>query len=173
MDDLVTERLVLHPLSVAEAEALLAGEPSGAGWAPGYPSDADLAGAKRYIATCLHAGDPHPFGAYEIRRRADGLAIGGLGFHGAADENGTVTIGYGLVPAAQGRGYATEALRGLLEYAREAGASSVEGDTDHHNVASQRVMAAAGMRLVGEDERLKYYRISWEKGLRRRLTVEP
>jgi len=168
MDDLATDRLVLHPLSVGEAEALVAGEPSGAGWARGYPTDADLAGAQRYLATCVHAGDPRPFGTYEIRRRQDGLAIGGLGFHGAADENGTVTIGYGLVPSVQGRGYATEAVRGLLEFARDIGVRSVEGDTDHGNIASQRVMAAAGMKLVAEDDRLKYYRISWRKPVARR-----
>src|SRR5437868_2380083 len=109
MHDLETDRLVLHLLSVTEAEGLIEGKPSGAGWAPGYPTDSDLAGARRYLATCVHAGDPRPFGVYEIRRREDGLAIGGLGFHGAADESGTVMIGYGLIPSAQGKGYATEA----------------------------------------------------------------
>ncbi|TDD79002.1 GNAT family N-acetyltransferase [Actinomadura rubrisoli] len=161
MDDLVTDRLVLHPLSITEAEALIEGVPSGAGWARGYPTDSDLAGARRYLATCVHAGDPRPFGAYEIRRREDGLAIGGLGFHGAADENGTVTIGYGLVSAAQGKGYATEALRALLEFARRSGVAAVEGDTDHGNIASQRVMAAAGMEFVSSDDRHRYYRITW------------
>ncbi|WP_131739383.1 GNAT family N-acetyltransferase [Actinomadura roseirufa] len=173
MNDLVTERLLLHPLSVSEAEGLVAGEPSGTGWAPGYPTDADLAGARRYLETCRHVGDPYPFGAFEIRRRDDGLAVGGLGFHGAADEKGTVTIGYGLIPAAQGKGYAKEALRGLLEFARENGVSAVEGDTDLGNIASQRVMAAAGMVLVGTDDRLMYYRISFENRLRPRHTVEP
>ncbi|QXJ20652.1 GNAT family N-acetyltransferase [Actinomadura graeca] len=170
--DLETDRLVLHPLSVTEAEMLIEGEPSGAGWARGYPTDSDLAGARRYLATCVHAGDPRPFGAYEIRRREDGLAIGGLGFHGDADENGTVTIGYGLVPSARGKGYATEALRGLLAFARARGISAVEGDTDHGNVASQRVMTAAGMEFVGADDRTRYYRITWENRLHGGNTVQ-
>ncbi|MBT2211190.1 GNAT family N-acetyltransferase [Actinomadura sp. NEAU-AAG7] len=170
--DLETERLVLHPLTIAEAEGLTEGRPSGAGWAPGYPTDSDLAGARRYLATCVHAGDPQPFGAYEIRRREDGLAIGGLGFHGAADERGAVTIGYGLIPSAQGKGYATEALRGLLRFARDSGVTAVEGDTDLGNVASQRVMAAVGMEFVGADDRLMYYRITWENRLRAPHTVE-
>ncbi|WP_406386701.1 GNAT family N-acetyltransferase [Streptomyces sp. NBC_00211] len=59
------------------------------------------------------SGDPAPFGAYEIRRRADGLTIGGAGFHGPADAAGVVTVGYGLVPAARGRGHPAEALRAL------------------------------------------------------------
>jgi hypothetical protein len=53
-------------------------------------------------------------GNYEIRRREGGQAIGGVGFCGPADENGRVTIGYGLIPSARGQGYASEALRGLL-----------------------------------------------------------
>lgn len=87
--------------------------------------------------------------------------IGGLGFHGAPDENGHVTIGYGLVPSAQGMGYASEALRALLRFARDQGVSCVHGDTDLDNLASQRVMEAVGMRLVKEDEQLKHYRIDW------------
>jgi RimJ/RimL family protein N-acetyltransferase len=162
MDDLVTARLVLHPLSPAEATRVAAGEPdSGARWAPGYPAAGDMAGARRFLKACASAGDPRPFGAYEIRRGSDGQAIGGLGFHGPADHNGSVTIGYGLIPSAQGRGYASEALRALLAFARSRGITCVHGDTDHDNVASQHVMTAVGMELAAEDERLKYYKITW------------
>jgi RimJ/RimL family protein N-acetyltransferase len=58
-------------------------------------------------------------------------------------------------------GYASEALRGLLLFARARGVTCVKGDADHDNIASQHVMAAAGMRQVAEDERVKYYEISW------------
>ncbi|MGW0752975.1 GNAT family N-acetyltransferase [Streptomyces sp. NPDC002587] len=102
-------------------------------------------------------GDPLPFGAYEIRRRDDGSTIGGAGFHGPADARGRVTVGYGLVPSDRGRGYATEALRALLDHARKHGATAVQGDTGLGNTASQRVMEAVGMRLLREDDRLRYY----------------
>ena len=43
MTDLVTARLVLHPMTVGEAERVVAGEPvSGARWAPEYPTDGDV-----------------------------------------------------------------------------------------------------------------------------------
>jgi RimJ/RimL family protein N-acetyltransferase len=77
--------------------------------------------ARRFLGTCTDVGDPQPFGNYEIRRRSDGQAIGGLGFHGPADDNGSVTIGYGLIPSVRGEGYASEALRALLEFARAHG----------------------------------------------------
>lgn len=149
-------------MTVSEAEGVVAGEPdSGARWAPGYPTEGDVIAARRLLGTCTNNGDPGPFGNYEIRRREDGQAIGGVGFHGPADESGSVTIGYGLIPSARGQGYASEALRGLLLFARARGVTGVKGDTDHDNVASQHVMLAAGMRPAGQDERVRYFEISW------------
>ncbi|WP_228989752.1 GNAT family N-acetyltransferase [Streptomyces sp. DH8] len=162
MDDLVTERLVLHPMTVSEAERVVAGE-SGRDtrWAPGYPTEGDVSAARRLLGTCAISGDPQPFGNYEIRRREDGLAIGGVDFHGPPDESGSVTIGYGLVQSARGAGYASEALRGLLLLARAHGVTCVKGDADHDNIASQHVMTAVGMRPAGEDERVRYFEITW------------
>lgn len=149
-------------MTLRDAEQVVSGEPDGrVRWAPGYPADGDVRAARRFLYTWADTGDPRPFGNYEIRRRADDQAIGGLGFHGPADENGSVTIGYGLIPAARGQGYASEALRRLLTFARARGVIRVKGDTEHANVASQHVMRAAGMRPAGRDERLAYFEITW------------
>ncbi|MFB8033531.1 GNAT family N-acetyltransferase [Streptomyces sp. NPDC056004] len=162
MTHIVTPRLLLRLMNGSDALRVLSGTPDeGDRWAPGYPSPGEMAAAERFLDTCATTGDPSPFGSYEIRRRTDGLVIGGMGFHGAPDENGEVTIGYGLAPSARGMGYASEALRALLLFAREQGVSRVHGDSDLDNTASQRVMEAVGMRLVKQDERLKYYRIDW------------
>ncbi|MFD3656732.1 GNAT family N-acetyltransferase [Streptomyces sp. NPDC058620] len=162
MDDLVTTRLTLRLMSPAEAADIVAGEPGAdARWAPGYPTDGDKGGARRYLSTCETSGDPRPFGSFEIRRREDEQVIGGLGFHGVPDENGQVTIGYGLAPGARGKGYASEALRALLEFARSQGVASVRGDANLDNIGSHRVMTAAGMRLVGVDDQLHHYLVDW------------
>ncbi|SFY40326.1 GNAT family N-acetyltransferase [Streptomyces atratus] len=162
MTDLETPRLLLRPMNATDALRVMAGTPGdGAHWATGYPSPGERAAAERFLDTCARSGDPSPFGSYEIQRREDGQVIGGMGFHGNPDENGHVTIGYGLVPSAQGMGYASEALHALLRFARDQGVTCVHGDTDLDNIASQRVMEAVGMRLVREDEKLKYYRIDW------------
>ncbi|WP_405940054.1 GNAT family N-acetyltransferase [Streptomyces sp. NBC_00726] len=162
MTDLETPRLVLRPMTPAYAEFVAtASPPAGTRWAPGYPSPGERGAAARFLVTCLRSGDPTPFGSYEIRLREDGVVIGGIGFHAAPDERRSVTIGYGLVESARGRGYASEALRALLRFAREQGVVRVRGDADTGNIASQRVMTAAGMRLVDEDESLKYYLAEW------------
>ncbi|MBT2445033.1 GNAT family N-acetyltransferase [Streptomyces sp. ISL-36] len=159
---LTTERLLLHPLTVAEAERIVAKDPATHDrWAEGYPAEGDMAGARGFLDRCGAQGDPGVFRAYEIRRREDGLAVGGIGFHGPPDGERFVTVGYGLTPSVRGRGYATEALRALLACAREQGAAGAKGDADLGNVASQRVMEAAGMRYVGEDERLRHFRVEF------------
>lgn len=162
MSDLETERLVLHPLSPAEAVSLAARDrTSDPHWAPGYPDEGDITGATRFLTTCAVTGDPRPFGMYEIRVKETGQAVGGVDFHGPPDASGAVTIGYGLVPGVRGKGYASEALRGLLRFARAAGVTSVRGDADHDNTGSQHVMTAAGMRLIADDGRLRFYEITW------------
>ncbi|GGZ15291.1 hypothetical protein GCM10010387_04500 [Streptomyces inusitatus] len=160
MDDITTPRLILHPLTRAEAERLAAGAPGpGEEWTDGYPDEGDRAGARRFLKVWAEEGDPRPFGAYEIRRRADGRAIGGVGFHRPPDGRGSVTIGYGLIPSARGEGYASEAVRALLELARGLGVVRVEADTDLDNIGSRRVLEAVGMRQVAEDGELRFYRI--------------
>lgn len=57
-------------------------------------------------------------------------------------------IGYAVVEWKRGRGYATEALRLLLERVREESLPWVELTTDVDNVASQKVIASNGGRLV-------------------------
>ncbi|MER5885831.1 GNAT family N-acetyltransferase [Streptomyces sp. NPDC001941] len=161
MNDLVTARLVLHPLSAEEAELLLAGECRGDDWAPDYPEPGDLVAARHYLGRRAELGETQPYGPYVIRLREGGTVLGGVGFHGPADADGQVTIGYGLVPSARGRGYASEALRALLDFARASGVRRVIGDADQENVASHRVMGAAGMALEREDEKLKHFGVDF------------
>ncbi|QEV22715.1 GNAT family N-acetyltransferase [Streptomyces alboniger] len=162
MEDLVTTRLVLHPMTVEEARRVVAGTPGEKErWGPGYPTEGDVESATDFLGHCARTGNPQPFGDYEIRERESGRVIGSLGFNRPPDAEGTVTIGYGLIPAARGKGYAVEALRELLRLARERGVTRVKGDADLDNVASQRVMASAGMRYVAADERVKYYESTW------------
>jgi predicted acetyltransferase len=57
-------------------------------------------------------------------------------------------IGYGVVPWKRRRGYATQALRQILQDARAEGLALVEITTQPDNLASQRVITANGGVLV-------------------------
>lgn len=47
-----------------------------------------------------------------ILHQADQVAIGGIGFHGPPDEAGMVEIGYNIIPAYEGQGYACNGYLG-------------------------------------------------------------
>jgi len=53
-------------------------------------------------------------------------------------------VGYSIVPWKQGRGYATQALRLLLQVAKEAGFTSISIVCNEDNLASKRVIEKAG-----------------------------
>ena len=60
------------------------------------------------VLKAYEAGVHRPeFGVFALVRTEDGLAVGGMGFHGAPDEEGRVEVGYDLVEGARGHGYAT------------------------------------------------------------------
>jgi hypothetical protein len=129
-------------------------------WAPGYPLDGDTRACAAYTSHLPPSAGPaasSPFGYYQVVEQ--GQVIGGIGFHGPPNGD-VVEVGYGIVPAARGRGVATEALRRLLQLAAGLqGVRRVVGRTEESNVASQRVMTRAGMRLVGRDPDFLHYEI--------------
>ena len=57
-------------------------------------------------------------------------------------------VGYSVVTWKRGQGYATEAVRLVLPYARAQGLPYVELTTDPDNLASQRVITANGGVLI-------------------------
>ncbi|KAA9393920.1 GNAT family N-acetyltransferase [Kocuria coralli] len=157
MKDLVTERLILRPLTEVHARAIMrVGNRS-----PRYPSAADIEAAGDFLALCARTGNPYPFGSYEVRLRSTGEPIGYAGFNRPLDADGVSTVGYGLVETARGHGYATEAVKALLAMARSRGASQIRGSAHVDNVASQKVMLAAGMGFLDSDDHERFYAMTW------------
>ncbi len=103
------------------------------------------------------AASTNPFGYYQIV--VDGAAVGGIGFHGPP-RDGVVEVGYAVVPRARRQGVASRSLRLLLDVAAELpGVRVVCGRTTADNVASQRVLQGAGMRLVGRDPDFLHFEV--------------
>lgn len=144
--DIVTERLTLHPLTAAEALRIVERAPGADDrWHADYP----LEDEREPLQALAGASAPDPFFTlYVIRTSDDGVAIGGIGFFGTPDEGGSVELGYGLVEAVRGRGFATEALTALTQHALSNGARRIRADTAFDNLASQHVLAKAGFSEV-------------------------
>jgi RimJ/RimL family protein N-acetyltransferase len=164
--------LDLRLLSRAEAErvVLRRRDPSrDLPWAAGYPLEGDTRACASYAGHLPASAGPsasHPFGYYQIVE--DEVVVGGIGFHGPPSD-GMVEVGYGVVPSVRGRGVATTALRTLLEevVAGADGAGRVRrvvGRTEETNVASQKVMLAVGMQLVGRDPDFLHFELDLRHG---------
>lgn len=146
-------------MDVEEAERIVSGEPAPEdAWAEDYPFEGDVVAVGAFLLGVAAVGDQRPYGYYRITRLTDGLAIGGIGFKGRPLD-GSVEIGYGLVPSARGLRYAAEAVAGLLGLAVQLGVREVTAETDPGNVASQRTLTRAGFELVRADDELHLYRV--------------
>jgi RimJ/RimL family protein N-acetyltransferase len=158
---LTTARLRLRPLAPAEMQALLAGVPvPGLRWAEGYPLDGTLVAVAMQEDLVKRGVDRGGFCHYQVVLADQDLVIGDVGFHAPPDELGEVSVGFGIVPAARRRGYAAEALRAVLEWAlQQPEVRVIHADTDLVNLASQRVLAAVGMRLAADEGDRKVYEI--------------
>lgn len=76
--------------------------------------------------------------------------IGSGGFKGKPDADGTVEIGYGVLPEFQNKGYATEAVRGLVTWAlSQKSVGRVIAEAFPDNVPSVRVLAKCSFMEVG------------------------
>ncbi|MBL8852189.1 MAG: GNAT family N-acetyltransferase [Planctomycetaceae bacterium] len=95
-------------------------------------------------------GDPWSL-SYTVIERASGTEVGGCAFMGPPDADGMVEIAYGIEPAHQGLGFATEAARGLIDFAFASGqVNLVRAHTRPDNTASLRVLAKCGFHDIGE-----------------------
>lgn len=73
------------------------------------------------------------------------------------------SLGYWLAPDANGRGYATDAVRALAAYAfGDFGLHRIEASTLLHNERSQRVLERAGFERIGMAPRYLKIAGSWQ-----------
>jgi ribosomal-protein-alanine N-acetyltransferase len=151
-----TANLRLIPCELDHFEAMLRDEEELAAMLGVVPADEWLGfdaareampPAREYLLT-----HPSALGwwTYLFVHRADNALIGLGGFKGEPDEGGTVEIGYSIAPAYRRRGLATEAARGMIEYAfAHAHVRSVIAHTLPEKNDSTRVLERVGMKFAG------------------------
>ena len=134
-----TERLCIYPASREKMEAMIASE-----------QDEELKKAyTEMLEGCLRRPGQWDWYAIWMIEKTDGTHIGDLCFKGL-QENGIAEIGYGILEAFQGQGYATEAVRAACRWAfLNPDVTSLEAETDAGNTASQRVLEKCGFRPNG------------------------
>ena len=88
-------------------------------------------------------------GVWRASRRDNGAYIGWFALN-YAGKTADVEVGYRLLPAAWGRGFATEGARALVDYGfDDLGLQRIIGVTHPGNKASQRVLMKVGLTDQG------------------------
>lgn len=131
---LETERLRIRTASRTEMEKLIDAE-----------RDDELKSAyQEMLEGCLE--HPEQWGWYAVWVIEDrtGVMLGDLSFKGLAAD-GMAEIGYGILKEYWGCGYATEAVRTVVQWAaRQPGVTRIEAETAPDNAGSQRVLEKCG-----------------------------
>lgn len=88
---------------------------------------------------------PHFF--VYLRDDNGGRLVGGIGLGRTGEE---VELGYWIAPSYWGHGYATEALRAMIDHARMLGHARLIASHFSENAATARVLEKAGFAPTGE-----------------------
>lgn len=92
-------------------------------------------------------------GWYAILRATQGAPatlVGSGGYFGPPDQQGSVEIGYSILPAFEGRGFATEIAQALVEHAFAApGVRRIIAHTRPENIGSIKVLDRCGFVPAG------------------------
>ncbi|GAA2206459.1 hypothetical protein GCM10009850_019170 [Nonomuraea monospora] len=146
---IATERLALRPFSPKDTLRIRSIVQSGAQFLPpGAPAK-----VSQIAAWLMH-------GVHELRRSgqgvhlamidAEGLIVGAISLFKTSWSAGTTEVGYGVHPLYRGRGFATEAVRGLTAWAFDTlGLRRVDLTARLDNLASLRVACKAGFTWEG------------------------
>jgi len=150
-----TARLRLMPLTLAYAtsaiddRATLARE-TGAEVPPSWPPELWDQDAQNWTCRILEDDPGTDWVSRCIVTRDPAAVVCGVVGIAAPDTDGRVIIGYGVLPEFRRRGYAAEALGGLVAWAFEdPRVRVIFGDTYPNLVASIRTMERNGFRFAG------------------------
>ena len=153
-DSIATSRLALLPLTpsllravvrgdLAEVERQL-GAPVGTGWEAGVP-------AKLRLEQLAADASEQPWLVRAIVASTPRQVIGCVGFHAPPDDHGRVEIGYDIVASERRKGYASEGIRALLDWAWATGrVRTCVASISPHNAPSLALIHSFGFRHVGE-----------------------
>jgi RimJ/RimL family protein N-acetyltransferase len=94
--------------------------------------------------------DPWRFG-FAVIHKIDNVLIGMCGFPSSPDASGVSEIAYGIAPAYQGKGYATEVASAMVDFvSRDPRVRTICAHTLAEPNASTRVLEKCGFKKAGE-----------------------
>ncbi|MCZ4061314.1 GNAT family N-acetyltransferase [Pantoea sp. LMR881] len=112
--------------------------------------------------------DKYGYSWWAIKEKASGVIVGAACLqHLANVENAPLEIGWRLVPEQNGKGYATEAAKAIINFASEqTGATYLVAVADPENIPSQRVMQRLGMTYKAIEQHYDVSCVVYELSIR-------
>src|SRR5690606_8045347 len=136
-----------HPADAGWVREVIAAGVQDTALPPGAPEDP--AEVDRWLADGIHELPRSGQGIHLAMATPDGI-VGSISVYNADPQTGTAEVGYGVHPEHRGRGYATEALRGLAGHLLGTGVlNKIRLRARPDNIASLRVAEKAGFVKEG------------------------
>ncbi|MCP3963091.1 MAG: GNAT family N-acetyltransferase [bacterium] len=162
--EILTERLLLNRLLLSDTEALFE-----------YRSDAEVSRYQDWATHSLdetaRSIDSHRSVAFDtpgtwfqlaMRLRESGLLVGDLGVHFPAEEPQQVEVGFTVAASHQRRGFASEAVTGLLDHLfGTLRKHRVFASVDPRNAASIALLERLGMRREAHFRESLWFKGEW------------
>jgi Acetyltransferases, including N-acetylases of ribosomal proteins len=113
--------------------------------------------------------EQYGFSWWAIKETSSGAIVGAACLQHLANVDGApLEIGWRLVPEHNGKGYATEAAKAIIDFAAErAGATYLVAVADPENIPSQRVMQRLGMTYKAIEQHYDVPCVVYELNIRR------
>lgn len=155
-----TERLVVRRFAAGDVAAFAAyrSDPEVARY-QAWDAPVPEAAARRLVAG-FAAAEEGTSGWFQYAVECDGVLIGDVGI--CLDGNRLqAEVGFTIARAHQGNGYATEAVRCVLDRVFAAGVRRVSAECDARNTASARLLERLGFGLEGHRRRHTWLKGEW------------
>jgi aminoglycoside 6'-N-acetyltransferase len=164
-EHLTSRRLVIRRFASGDAEALAAYRTDGEvaryqDWECPYP----ISEARKFIASLyqLAPGTPGPWFQFAVSLSSSGTLLGDVALRTSRVEVGQAELGFTFASAHQGQGYATEAVRAVVQYAfGQLAIHGVFSRTDARNLQAQRLLERIGFRQESEFRESTWFKGAW------------
>jgi RimJ/RimL family protein N-acetyltransferase len=166
---LSSKRLVIRRFASGDAEAFASyrSDPEVAryqDWECPFP----VSEARRFIASLHHLapGTPGTWFQFAVGLAPSEALIGDVAIRTSRADARQAELGFTLAPAHQGQGYATEAVRTVVQYAfAKLAMHRVFSRTDARNLRAQRLLERLGFRQEGELRESTWFKGAWATDL--------
>jgi len=113
--------------------------------------DHDISQTDEYLAKMLRGVDENRWIIWAIQHRASARVIGSVGIWNFNKTQTTAELSYGIAPEFQGKGYMSEALTRVIEYALNTlKLTALEAYTEAENTPSRRLLERIGFGEAGQ-----------------------